>query len=481
MTKKIAIVGAGVGGLATAARLSCLGHEVEVFEKLPECGGRAHIIEDRGFKFDTGPSFVLMPDFFEELFSSCGRKLGDYLALHALDTHYKIFYSDGSTFTVFRDDDRTRDELERIEPGSAAAYDAFIRDTEAVYRDVKPLLYKCFTKKSVANPCYCKLLLTLKPQQSYWQMARNYFKSDKLGYAFTFEAMFIGVSPFDSPGFYSIITYADHVQKVFHPMGGMYQIPVAFEKLAREFGARFTYGTEVRGIKTVNGSVQISTDGGTSGADAAVVNADYSYAQESLLKRQLRPYSYSCSVYLIYLGLRQKITGLEHHNLFLAGDVRKNLQQIFDHQPVADDLSFYIHIPTITDGSLAPAGKDLVYILVPVTNLQHDQASFDGYEQKIRKAVFSRVLRDTGIDLPALTEVEHRFYPRDFITRYNIQYGATFGLSHTLMQSAFFRPPNADAAAKNLFYVGASTQPGGGLPPVIASSKIVADLIHSRS
>jgi phytoene desaturase len=480
MTKRIAIVGAGVGGLATAARLSCLGHEVEVFEKLPECGGRAHIIEDRGFTFDTGPSFVLMPDFFEELFSSCGKKIGDFLDLQELETHYKIFYSDGSTFTVFRDADRTREELERLEPGSAKSYDAFIKDTEAVYRDVKPLLYKCFTKKSIANPRYWRLLLTLKPQQSYWQKARKFFKSDKLGYAFTFEAMFIGVSPFDSPGFYSIITYADHVQKIFHPMGGMYQIPVAFEKMAREFGARFAYSTEVRGIKPVKGSVQISTAEGKTSADAVVVNADYAYAQESLLRRQLPTYRYSCSVYLIYLGLRQKITGLEHHNLFLAHDVRKNLQQIFDHKPVADDLSFYIHIPTLTDQSLAPAGKDLVYILVPVANLQHDQEAFDGAEEKIRNTVFSRVLRETGIDLPALAEVEHRFYPRDFITRYNLQYGATFGLSHTLLQSAFFRPSNADAAAKNLFYVGASTQPGGGLPPVIASSKIVADLIHTR-
>jgi phytoene desaturase len=480
MTKKIAIVGAGVGGLATAARLAHLGHEVEVFEKLPECGGRAHIIEDRGFKFDTGPSFVLMPDFFEELFSSCGKKIGDFLELQALETHYKIFYGDGSTFTVFRDADRTREELERIEPGSTKAYDDFIRDTAAVYRDVRPLLYKCFTKMSVANPRYWRLLLTLKPQQSYWQKVRKFFTSDKLGYAFTFQAMFIGVSPFDSPGFYSIITYADHVQKIFHPTGGMYQIPLAFEKLAREFGARFNYNTPVEAIAPDNGSIGIVTAGGTIDADAVVVNADYAYAQHTLLRRKLPEYRYSCSVYLIYLGLKQKLQGLEHHTLFLAGDVRKNLQRICDRKQLADDLSFYIHIPTATDQSLAPAGKEIVYILVPVANLQDDQESFEGAEERIRNAVFSRVLRDTGIDLPALVEVEHRFYPRDFITRYNVQYGATFGLSHTLLQSAFFRPPNADAAVKNIFYVGASTQPGGGLPPVIASSKIVADLIDTK-
>ena len=477
MTKKIAIVGAGVGGLATAARLSSLGHQVEVYEKLSECGGRAHIIEDRGFKFDTGPSFVLMPDFFEELFSSCGKKISDYLDLQALESSYKIFYGDGTTLSVYRDSERTKDELERIEGGSARAYDAFLKDTAQVYHDVKPLLYKCFTKKSIINPNYWRLLLTLKPWESYWQKSNNFFKTDKLNYAFTFEAMFIGVSPFEAPGFYSIITYADHVQKIFHPMGGMYQIPLALERLAGEYGTVFQYGTSVQSITPRNGTITLATTRGTASADAAVVNADYSYAQGDLLKRRVPQFSYSCSVYLIYLGLKQKLKDLEHHNLFLSHDVRKNLKQIFTHKQVPDDPSFYIHIPTLTDQSLAPAGKEIVYILVPVPNMQNNNRPFADEEDRIRNAVFTRVRRETGVDLLPLAEVEHRFYPRDFITRYNVPYGATFGLSHSLFQSAFFRPSNRDAGIKNLYYVGASTQPGGGLPPVIASSRIVSDLI----
>lgn len=481
MAKKIAIVGAGVGGLATAARLAHRGHEVEVFEKLAECGGRAHIIEDHGFKIDTGPSFVLMPDFFEELFTSCGRNIGDYLDLQVLDKSYKIFYRDGTTFTVYRDAEKTREELERIEPGSAAAYKAFLKDTEKVYQDVKPLLYRCFTKKSIINPNYWKLLLTLKPQQSYWQKARKYFKTDKLCHAFTFEAMFIGVSPFEAPGFYSIITYADHVQKIFHPMGGMYRIPRAIEKLAGEHGAAFRYNTPVQTITAGNGKIKLATAQSTSEADAVVVNADYAYAQGTLLKRPVPQFSYSCSVYLIYLGLKEKVKGLEHHNLFLARDVRENLTQIFSRKQVPDDPSFYIHIPTVTDQSLAPPGKDIVYILIPVPNMHNSAWSMADAEEKIRNTVFKRVHQDTGIDLPPLAEVEHRFYPQDFITRYNVPYGATFGLSHSLLQSAFFRPSNRDARIKNLFFVGASTQPGGGLPPVIASSRIVSDVIANNT
>lgn len=479
MGKKIAIVGAGVGGLATAARLACRGHQVEVFEKLSQCGGRAHVIEDRGFTFDTGPSFVLMPDFFEEFFSSCAKNLRDYLDLQVLETSYKIFYSDGTSLTVYRDRERTKEELERIEPGSTVSYEAFIRDTERLYGNVKPLLYRCFTKKSIINPRYWKLLFTLKPHQTYWHKARQFFKTDKLCYAFTFESMFIGVSPFAAPGFYSIITYADHVQKIFHPRGGMYQIPRAFERLARQYGATFQYSTPVHSIIPVNGSISLSTAQGKAEADAVVVNADYVYAQSSLLNRKVPHFNYSCSVYLIYLGLRQKIRGLEHHNLFLASDLRSNLHQIFAEKQVPADPSFYIHVPTITDPSLAPVGKEVVYILVPVPNMQNSHCSIADAEEDIRQAVFTRVYRETGIDLTALTEVEHRFYPQDFITRYNLPYGATFGLSHSLLQSAFFRPPNFDAGIRNLFFVGASTQPGGGLPPVIASSKIVSDLIAS--
>ena len=480
MGKKIAIVGAGVGGMATAARLAYGGHSVEVFEKLPECGGRAHIIRDAGFAFDTGPSFVLMPDFFEELFSSCGEKLADYLELKVLDTSYTIFYGDGTTFTVYRDPERTKKELERIEEGSASAYEAFLKDTEQVYKNVRPLLYQCFTKQSIINPRYWGLLATLKPQQSYWQRVRKYFKSEKLCIAFTFEAMFIGVSPFAAPGFYSIITYADHVQKISHPMGGMYQIPLAFEKLALQYGAVFNYNAPVREINRRNGSLALSTAQGTTVADAVVVNADYVYAQGGLLQRPLPSFSYSCSVYLIYLGLRQRLTGLEHHNLFLSGDVHKNLQQIFVDKQMPSDPSFYVHIPTVTDRTLAPEGKEIVYILVPVPNMHNSRSPFADAEEGIRNHVFSRLYRETGIDLLSLTEVEHRFYPQDFITRYNVPYGATFGLSHSLFQSAFFRPPNYDRGIQNLYYVGASTQPGGGLPPVIASSKIVADLISRR-
>ncbi|UCG35222.1 MAG: phytoene desaturase [Candidatus Omnitrophota bacterium] len=479
MDKKVAIVGAGIGGLTTAARLAYKGHRVEVYEKLDRCGGRCNIIEDKGFKFDTGPSFVLMPDFFQEVFSYCGQDLKDYLDLVVLDPSYKVFYPDGDCITVYKDSEKTKEELERIEKGAARSFDAFIEEVTRIYNATRPLLYKCFSPKDLLNPSYLTLISKLKALQSYWQLAGKFFKSDKLRYLFTFEAMFIGVSPFESPAFYSVISYTDHVQKIYHPIGGMYCIAKALEKVARKFGVSLNYEREVKNIAASKDGVSLRFDNQAEVFDKVVVNADYAYSQSTLLKRRIPRYKYSCSVYLMYLGLKQKVNGLAHHNLFFSSDLRKNLNQIFNEKTVPQEPSFYVHVPTVTDPSLAPEGKEILYVLVPVPNLEGGtDASMS--EQKLREHVFSVLNKNLGTNIEDLIEVQHTFYPRDFITRYNIKYGATFGLSHNLMQSAFFRPSNLDRRIKNLYYTGASTQPGGGLPVVIASSRIVADLVDGN-
>lgn len=479
MPKKIAVVGAGVGGLASAARLARRGYDVEVFEKLPECGGRNHMLEDKGFKFDMGPSFVLMPDFFEEVFSSCGEDIKDYLDLKALDPSYKIFYPDGDLLTVHKDSQKTKEELEKIEKGASAGFDEFIKETAGIYEKVRPLLYKCFTKKAVFNPSYWSLIGRIKALDSYWSLAKKFFRSEKLCYAFTFEAMFMGVSPFEAPAFYSIISYTDHVQKIFHPMGGMYEIPLALEKMSRKFGARFNYNTEVKGVREKDDSVFIKAGGRESVFDRAVINADYSYAQEELLGNNLADYRYSCSVYLLYLGLKQKVEGLAHHNLFFSRDLKKNLARIFSEKAIPEDPSFYVHTPTVTDPSLAPQGKDIFYILVPVPNLKGNKEDLAAREEELRGKVFAKINDSLKIDLDDLIEVEHKFYPKDFISRYNIKYGATFGLAHNLTQSAFFRPPNFDSRVKGVYFAGASVQPGGGLPVVIASSRVASEMVNN--
>ncbi len=480
MAKRVVIVGAGVGGLATASRLAHDGYDVEVFEKLPACGGRNSLLEDSGFKFDMGPSFVMMPDFFEEVFSYCGEQLKDYLDLRVIDPSYKIIYSDGEVLTVHQDSRRTKEELERIEPGAAKQFDKFIRETARIYGLIRPLLYKCVTYKSLTNPYYWALAGKIRALESYWQLARKYFKSDKLCYAFTFEAMFMGVSPYQAPAFYSVITYTDHVQKIAHSMGGMYHIPLALEKLAKKFGAKINYSCPIDGISESGGQVLLKQGFRQIKADHAVVNADYAYAQTDLLKRNIPKFKYSCSTYLIYLGLKKKLDKLAHHNLFFSKDLNKNLDQIFKDNLMPEDPSFYVHVPTVTDVSLAPAGKDILYLLIPVPNLMNSREALSKHEDRIRKLVFDKINSLCSCNLDELIEVEHCFYPQDFIARYNLKYGATFGLAHNLTQSAFFRPANFDPKIRNLYYVGASTQPGGGLPVVIAGSRIVADLINQR-
>ncbi|MBD3263803.1 MAG: phytoene desaturase [Candidatus Omnitrophica bacterium] len=478
MKTKVSVVGAGVGGLATALRLANLGYQVSVYEKLSRCGGRANIIEEAGFKIDTGPSFVLMPDLFSEVFSSVGEDINSHLKLKALDTSYKIFYPDSTTLSIFRDSEKTKEELEKIEPGSSKAYEYFLAETADYYKTVKPLLYQCFTSSQLLNPKYWKLLVKLNPFKTYWQIAKKYFKSDKICYAFTFEAMFIGVSPFNTPSFYSIITYADHIQKIHHPVGGMYTIPTALENLCRQKGVSFNYNCPVRKIIKRKDGLALHTESESINTDKVVINADYSFARSQLLGDKIPDYRYSCSVYLIYLGLNKKVDNLEHHNLFFSSDLRKNLKQIFKSDEVPRDPSFYIHVPTVTDSSLAPEGKEIVYILIPVPNLKNNpERKFAPYAEGLRGFVFDKVKKQTGVDLSDFIEFEQSFYPGDFKERYNIKHCATFGLAHTLYQSAFFRPPNLYEKNKNIYFVGASTQPGGGLPPVIASSKIVSDAI----
>ncbi|MCK9431666.1 MAG: phytoene desaturase family protein [Candidatus Omnitrophica bacterium] len=477
MPERVAVLGAGVGGLAAASRLAKDGYQVDVYEKLPACGGRNNLICEAGFKFDTGPSFVMMPDFFEEIFSYCGQDIKDYLDLRVLEKSYKIVYADGRQFTVHRDSRLTLGEMEKIEPGSSARFEDFILETGRIYGLVRPLLYKCVTLKDLFNPAYLSLAGRIRAFDSYWKLARKYFKSRELCYAFTFEAMFMGVSPYRAPAFYSVITYADHAQKIFHSMGGMYRIPLALEKLASRFGANFHYGCEVEKIEKENGKFTLSCGNERFKADYLVVNADYPYTQTDLLDRRIPDFEYSCSTYLVYLGLKRKLEGLEHHNLFFSGDLDKNLDQIFKKKTVPEDPSFYVHLPTVTDPSLAPEGKEIVYLLIPVPNLKNPQHRFKDHESRIRKQVFDKINKSCGCDLAKLVEVERRFYPEDFTGRYNIKFGATFGLAHNLLQSAFFRPANKDPKLRNLYYVGASTQPGGGLPVVIAGSRIVAEMI----
>ncbi len=475
---RVGIIGAGVGGLASAARLAHRGHPVTVYEKLPECGGRAHCIEDKGFRFDTGPSFILMPDFFDEVFSDCGETLSSYLDLRYLPVSYKIFYPDGETFTVFHDSGRTADECARLEPGGDDAFRGFIAHAGRIYDAVRPLLTTCLTKKMLLNPSYLSLLPRIDPFRSFWACAKRFFKSDRLAYAFTFESMFMGVSPFQAPAFYSVITYSDHTQKIAHPMGGMYMLPKALERLAQEKGVKIAYDDEVTSITQKSDGLSLVTTSGAHTFDRVIANADLPHTKRDLCGLPLPRYTYSCSVFLVYLGMKKKIPGLEHHNLFFARDLDKNMKEIFTMNVTPADPSFYVHVPTVTDPSLAPPEKDILYILIPVANLTKSPEDIHQHDERLRALVIDRISRLTGENIEALIEVEHRFYPEDFIGRYNILYGATFGLAHNLMQSAFFRPPNYEPSLKGLFYAGASAQPGGGLPVVLASSKIAADLVE---
>ena len=477
MRDEIAVIGSGVGGLAAAARLAKNGYRVSVYEKLDRCGGVANIIEDKGFKFDTGPSLVMMPDFLEEIFQYCGENLNDYLSLKILDQSYKIFYADGTQLNIYRDSERTKEEIEKIERGGSRGFDRFLQEAQGIDSVLRPLFYRCFSAGNMLSPKFWNIAAGLKMNKSYWQVVSKFFKSVKLRYAFTFQSLFVGASPFSAPGFYSIITYLDHRQKIFHSLGGTYQVPLAFRKMAEKFGAKLFYNQAIKNIRKQGSEFILDTERGAVKADKVVVNADYNYTQKYLLGRKLTPRKYSCSAMMIYLGLNRKIKGLGHHNFFFPADWRKNLREVFNTKQFSQDPFFYVYVPTVTDPSLSPAGKETVCILILAPNLENLRDNIEEHRERLRNAVFSRIKDISGQDLKDSLEVEHRFYPHDFRKCYNLYNGATFGFSHNLVQDIFSLPKNYDHYLKGLYYVGGSTQPGSGLPSVIAGSRIVADLL----
>ncbi|MFA5199450.1 MAG: phytoene desaturase family protein [Candidatus Omnitrophota bacterium] len=480
MAKKVVIVGAGVGGLAAACRLAKDGYEVEVYEKLSNCGGRNNIIEDRGYKFDTGPSLIIMPDLISELFSYCGRNIQKYLELRIVDPSYRIFYDDGEILNIYRNSRSTMEEMERMEFNSGAQFNKFFQETARIYNIIRPHLYSSLTPWSLVCPHYWGLIAKTRIFQSYWKLVRKYFESDKLCHAFTFGAVFMGLPAYQAPAFLSLINYAEHAQKISFPIGGMYQIPLALEKLAKELGVNIYYDSPVENIRRKDGQILLTRGASQIQADYAVINADYPYSQSGLLKRSVKQYKYSSSIYSIFLGIKRRPAELLHYNLFFSKDPTRNLEEIFESGFHPADPTFYAYLPTLTDPYLAPTGKDILHLMIPVPNLKNDRSDLKDHESRLRMQAFDKINKVCSCNLEEYIEAEHRFYPEDFIGRYNIKFGASFGLAHNLTQSGFWRPSNSDPWIKNLYYCGASTQPAGGLSLVIAGSKIVADLINKK-
>lgn len=487
MAKKIIVVGAGLGGLSAAALLAKDGFEVELFEKNEQVGGRAWVTKENGFTFDMGPSWYLMPEVFERFFAHFDAKPQDFYTLKKLTPSYRIFFSPKETIDISTDLNKMKQLFDTLEPGGGANLEKYLDATGKLYRlsmdkfITKPFLsWTEVLDKSVKDMDPRMLPTMIMPLDSY---VKRFFKNPKVHKILEYTNVFLGGSPYNTPALYSILSYVDFCSGVFYPQGGVTQLPAAMAKLAQKHGATITLNASVEKILTQNGrATGVVINGKTHSADVVVVNADYAYAETKLLKKadQSYPQKYwdkkviAPSAICLYLGFNRRIPKITHHNLMLEHDWQDHFKAIFSKPAWPEKPSYYVCAPSITDTTVAPEGCENIFALIPVASGLDDTSSII---EKYERMVIADLERFSGVALRDHLVVKKSFTQSGFAKRFNAIQGTALGLSHTLLQSAWWRPKLKSPSVDGLYYTGAYTHPGVGMPTCVLSGQIAAGLV----
>jgi phytoene desaturase len=489
--EKVIIIGTGFGGLGAAARLAARGYQVEIFEKRDKPGGRAYVYDINGFKFDGGPTVITAPFMFDEIFEQAGRKRSDYVKFVPLNPFYRIFDKNGNSFDYSDDPAFIHEQIGQWNPPDVEGYQRFMSTTKAIFnKGFRELADKPFLNGSdmlrVAPD-----LVKLRSHLSVYKYASQFIKDEFLRRVFSFHPLLIGGNPFDSSSIYAMIHYLEREWGIHFAMGGTGALVDALVKLIEELGGKFNYKTEVAEILVENRRVTGIRlgDGTTLKADYVISNADVAWTYLNMIPSKARGLrnsdfryknltKYSMSLFVIYFGTKRRYTDsvLAHHNIILGDRYKALLDDIFNKKVLAEDFSLYLHMPTITDPSLAPEGGEAFYVLSPVPHLGA-KVDWTTAAKPYRDAIM-QFLEDNYLpDLQANIVVEHFIDPLHFQGTLNSHLGAAFSVQPTLTQSAWFRPHNRSEDFENLYFVGAGTHPGAGLPGVLSSSKIAEQLI----
>lgn len=483
------VVGAGVGGIAVAARLAKAGYAVTVLEKQSTPGGRLALLARDGFRFDMGPSLFLMPPVFAETYAALGQRMEDHLDLVRIDPTYRVHFHDGSHIELTSDILRLRQQLEAIEPGSGTAALRFLAEgSNSYYTSLDKFVGRNFYSWSeFLSLRNLPLLFELKALAKHYSNTSRYFRDGRLRAAFSFQNMYLGLSPFDAPATFSLLQYTELGEGVWFPRGGMYRIGESLASIAEGLGVRIRYDAPVQAIDVEGARATGVTlaDGEKLQADVVIANADLPYVYAALLPddgtaASLARKKYTSSAIVFYWALRGAPSPLlTHHSVFLSDHVyRQSFEKIFKQHSLPDEPSFYIHAPVRSDPSLAPAGCDAMMVLVPAGHLNEGEPQdWEATKQQAREAVLRRL---AALGLTGLREsiiFEEVMEPRLYKSRYNLAKGAAFGLSHNFTQIGYMRPRNRHARYGNLYFAGASTHPGTGLPIVLLSAKLTAERI----
>ena len=491
---KALIVGAGIGGIATAARLARHGCQVTVLEKNEIPGGRVGQMKLDGYTFDTGATLLLMPEVYAETFAALGERLTDHLDLRRIDPTYHLHFPDNSQLQLTSDMVAMQEQVEAFQPGSFERMLRYLSEGSRIYDlSLDGLVGRDFRNLSdFINPRMLLLFSRLRALTRHTDYARRFFKDPRLLMAFTFQDMYMGLSPYDSPATYSLMQSTELAGGVWYPMGGMYRISETLTSIAEKLGVQFMYDAHVERI-LIEGERATGVkleDGRILTADMVVANADLGYVYRRLLpdraaSARLDRREYGCSTIMFYWGLDRPYPELGPHNLFLNGDYRQSFEAIFKKKGMPENPNFYIHAPARIDPSMAPAGHDTWYVAVPVGHVDEFDNEKEGetnkfwhsMQHKARAYILQR-LDELGFpEVESHIREELSFVPQWWQNRYNLTRGSTHGLSHKLTQMAYMRPHNRHSRYHNLYFVGASTHPGTGVPTVLISARLAAQRI----
>ncbi|RYH71970.1 phytoene desaturase [Flavobacteriaceae bacterium 144Ye] len=486
MMKKVAIIGSGFSSLAASCYLAKYGYDVTIYEKNKTIGGRARQYVKDGFTFDIGPTWYWMPDVFERFFSDFNKHPKDYYQLEKLNPAYSVYFGKNDFINIEDTLDKICIAFEKEEPGSSKKLKKFIQQAEDNYNiAIKDLVYN-----PGVSPLELVNLQTAKKLNQFFgtikKDVRKAFNNKRLVQILEFPVLFLGAKPSDTPSFYSFMNYADFGLGTFHPKGGMYQVILALEKLAKELGVTIKTENPIQKIFVDNGKANtiITNSSKIINCDIVLSGADYHHT-ETLLEESYRQYSeaywtkktFAPSSLLFYVGFNKKLKNVNHHTLFFDVDFDTHAEAIYDNPKWPEKPLFYASFPSITDSSTAPSGKEAGIFLIPLApGLKDTEALRNSYFEKIINRFEALTSQSVKEDIL----FKESFCVNDFISEYNSYKGNAYGMANTLFQTAFLRPKLKSKKVNNLYFTGQLTVPGPGVPPSLISGKLAAELIKKH-
>ncbi|NDC53535.1 MAG: phytoene desaturase [Planctomycetia bacterium] len=488
MTRAVNIIGAGPGGLASAMLLARAGLRVRVLERLPVPGGRTSTLTSpEGFRFDLGPTFFLYPRVLADIFAACGYDLRDEVEMVRLDPQYRLVFGAGGELLATPDVARMEAEVSRLSPADRGAFTRFMAANREKFSRFAPFLEQPFESWiDLATPDLLKLMPLLKPWKSLDAELGSFFSDERVRLAFTFQSKYLGMSPFRCPSLFSILSFLEYEHGVYHPVGGCGAVSAAMARIAREMGVEIRYGEPVESLEFSGRRVTAArTAQAAYPADATVFNADFARGMTRLVPDHLRrrwndrkiaATRFSCSTFMLYLGIDGRYDEVPHHTIYLAENYRENLADIETRRVLSRDPSMYVQNAGVTDPTLAPIGSSTLYLLIPVTH-RHPNVDWRREAPRYREVALDQLERIGIHGVRDRIRHERMITPDHWQDDYEIYRGATFNLAHDLGQMLHKRPHNRFEDLDGVYLVGGGTHPGSGLPVIYSSARITTDLL----